>query len=48
MASGESSPALNAILIGGTGATGKCLLGSLLQAKVSSTKKVDKAINVAT
>ena len=31
----EGGSKLNAVLIGATGATGRCLLGSLLQAKVS-------------
>ena len=29
-----ASGGLNAVVIGGTGATGRCLLGSLLKAKV--------------
>ena len=29
---------MNAILIGGTGATGRCMMGSLLQAKASSNE----------
>ena len=35
---GGEAEKMNAILIGGTGATGRCMLGSLLQAKVSSNK----------
>ena len=36
MASGGQTP-LNAIVIGGTGATGKCLVGYLLKAKVCNS-----------
>ena len=35
MAEGGKEKKMNAILIGATGATGRCLLGSLLRAKVS-------------
>ena len=35
---GGEAEKMNAILIGGTGATGRCMLGSLLQAKVSSNE----------
>lgn len=49
MAAGSSPPKLNAILIGATGATGRCLLGTLLRAKekvqkvtVLTRRKVEK------
>ena len=43
---GGEAEKMNVILIGGTGATGRCLLGSLLQAKVSCFDwKLESGVN---
>ena len=37
---------MNAVVIGATGATGKCLVGSLLKAKVNEHKMAAKSLVV--